>query len=289
MYSLILIFGLINIVSAYTYDGYKINCNTPYTYYFDSSFCDLNFNPLLTLFDKCDKAKAVTRDAMNVWEKYIPCRFSEVYTTDADLIIRSGNALEDMLNIAYFDNEGYINIDNNTCWYMTNQIGSVMLSPIYMALLLTVIMMMTVSYTGFTVYSFLANKDKKIICYMLPFVLYILIWYSITQSSYFNCYSLSIVMAHELGHSLGMGHSTEQAIMQSIYQPSISDVCIYSDDIYGIISLYGNSTIYDGNDYCINPGIYSGLYEGLLLALNGFAAGLLVNIVYFVLKYKKIC
>lgn len=73
-------------------------------------------------------------------------------------------------------------------------------------------------------------------------------------------YNLFLVAAHELGHSLGLGHSNVfGALMYPVYMPmDTRNYQLHQDDIHGIQALYGKQeasfsseiwiTIY--NEFC---------------------------------------
>ncbi|XP_014780007.1 hatching enzyme [Octopus bimaculoides] len=55
--------------------------------------------------------------------------------------------------------------------------------------------------------------------------------------------NLEFVAVHELGHALGLAHSSNsKSVMAPFYRGFVKDFHLHPDDIYGIRSLYGEAT-----------------------------------------------
>lgn len=70
----------------------------------------------------------------------------------------------------------------------------------------------------------------------------------VTQSSISSAVDLESVAVHEIGHLLGLGHSSvEEAIMYPTISSRTRKVELASDDIQGIQELYGSNPNYNGS------------------------------------------
>lgn len=58
-------------------------------------------------------------------------------------------------------------------------------------------------------------------------------------------YDVQSVALHELGHVLGLGHSAPPAIMQTVIGSGLKRRVLTSDDINGLLAIYGSSTSVD--------------------------------------------
>ena len=68
--------------------------------------------------------------------------------------------------------------------------------------------------------------------------------FSIFTNIYLTGTNLFIVAAHEFGHSLGLGHSSEiTSLMAAFYQGYKPNYELPYDDHVGIQSLYGNASL----------------------------------------------
>lgn len=70
----------------------------------------------------------------------------------------------------------------------------------------------------------------------------------VTQSSLSTAVDLESVAVHEIGHLLGLGHSSvEEAIMYPTISSRMRKVTLADDDIQGIQQLYGSNPNYNGS------------------------------------------
>lgn len=73
-------------------------------------------------------------------------------------------------------------------------------------------------------------------------------------SSVISAVDLESVAVHEIGHLLGLGHSSiEEAIMYPTISSNTRKVELAGDDIEGIQSLYGSNPSYNGSGQSLNP------------------------------------
>ncbi|KAK6931135.1 Peptidoglycan binding-like [Dillenia turbinata] len=71
----------------------------------------------------------------------------------------------------------------------------------------------------------------------------------VTQSTSSTAVDLESVAVHEIGHLLGLGHSSvEEAIMYPTISAGTRKVTLASDDVQGIQELYGSNPNYNGSE-----------------------------------------
>lgn len=89
------------------------------------------------------------------------------------------------------------------------------------------------------------KKVHIFIVYYIIFILYIVTFIITVCRSWVVGINFLYAVTHELGHSLGLGHSSDpNAVMYPTYEDKDSkDFKLSQDDIKGIQKLYGN--IYD--------------------------------------------
>ncbi|KAK4402849.1 Metalloendoproteinase 2-MMP [Sesamum angolense] len=74
------------------------------------------------------------------------------------------------------------------------------------------------------------------------------------NSSPMSAVDLESVAVHEIGHLLGLGHSSvEEAIMYPTISSGTRKVELANDDIMGIQELYGSNPSYNGSDPTLTP------------------------------------
>lgn len=126
-------------------------------------------------------------------------------------------------------------------------------------------------------YLLLSKKFILIKSYLILYFTFLVIYFKNIQSC-FKCYSMEIVLMHEIGHAFGLDHSTTiyNSIMSSTYNPKLL-TCLYQKDIEMFNQIY-NTTFQ--NDKCIEP-----IDLDIFFIKDFLLFPLIFIISYYVMKY----
>lgn len=100
------------------------------------------------------------------------------------------------------------------------------------------------------------------------------------NASPYSAIDLESVAVHEIGHLLGLGHSSvEEAIMYPTISSGVRKVVLDADDIAGVQELYGANPNYNASDPSMNPRGQRDSSKATRMDLPTFGLGLLLVLV----------
>jgi hypothetical protein len=283
---IILVFGELSLVK------------TPIYYNFNNSFCNLVSS--LSILDNnhrnCDALKTRMKDAMNVWENYIPYTFeysnnthqliiSSKYNDATSLAVTEDNILTRksvnvIFNLKYnfhLNNEYMYQFYNYFFWIIF--FGTCFVLDIFLVTLF-ICKISNMKYIKKQTNTF--RSRGKFILYFLHTccAVYILVFAFFMGFINDKYEPIDNVMLHELGHVIGLPHNLNSSIMVPEINKKLVKVCVNYADLEALSKIYNIN--YNSSDYlCLE---YNYLSSGSLIV-----PVILLSIIPTVLLIMMIC
>lgn len=269
-----------------------------HTYRVNATFCDIvlpRFREDLLLAWKpytCDDVRAEIRNAFDEWQHNSHISFREVDAGEADTTIGAAFVpVDDMLaRVVQSQTVARIEVDEDVCWYTDRSFCAHVHSNEYLFWSMGLVVWTFAGALGVYILCVPATR-LSVTARMVNWAVFLsaplLLFGAVVPCT--SCYDFRHTLLHEVGHTLGFGHTDEppqqcgcgasaapctltdaaarDAIMHSRIRRTPT-TCLSRDDVNGLRSIYGGAC--DAPIWCYESASYTGYSRVAVALLYGF-------------------